>query len=72
MTFDDDFIQLHTPHGVAKLLCADLMLDWPPPEKLRINNMQFYRESFSQLTDEDRKALTRVCRGAVYKLKLNS
>jgi len=71
MTFDDDFCRIQ--HPTAGTVCVPLRrlgLDWPPPEKLcfAVANSapMFVRVSMSEITDDERAALTHVCRGADY------
>lgn len=71
MTFDDDYIVLLTRHGPIRSTCKQLGIDWPPPEEIAIAGGPFstpvYRRvRFSKITDEQRKGLTHVCRGAEY------
>lgn len=73
MTYDDDFIRIEGSNFRAK----DLGLEWPPPERMTFMDGQF-REAVegdkpvwimhrrSQITDEQRKTMTHVCRGAEY------
>lgn len=73
MTFDDDFVQLNLPgyKGTLRQFCAQLGIDWPPPEFIRISGGPFstpvYRRiRMSEITDAQRAEMTRVCRGAEY------
>lgn len=71
MTFDDDYVQLNTPNGPMRATCKSLGIDWPPPEFVDLSGGPFstprYRRvRYSAITDEQRKGLTRVCRGAQY------
>jgi hypothetical protein len=79
MTFDDDFVLLQTAYGgKRRCTCAALGLTWPPPLIIRVKDtgggmdVVFVRERFSQLTDEQRRATNRVCRGAVYNVDLGA
>ncbi len=74
MTFEDDYIVLVIAGGPRRQqTCLKLGLQWPPPEWIYITNPKdesvtgFYRrERFSGITDEQRKGMTHVCRGAEY------
>lgn len=71
MTFDDDYIQLRTPNGPLRVTCKQVGCDWPPPELIGIAGGPFstpvYRRiRYSQISDEQRAGMTRVCRGAEY------
>ena len=66
MTFDDDFIRLEMDGGTRTISCKSAGIDWPPPEKIRIYGFDFARESFSEITDDQRRGTGRVMRGAVY------
>lgn len=70
MTFDDDMIQLEWPAGqVQRFWCANHCISWPPPEEIQFFGFTWVREKMSQITDDQRKDMTHVCRGAVYKVK---
>jgi len=69
MTFDDDFVELHsTSAGMLRLTCKGLGLDWPPPEELTVpwHAKSFKRVRHSEITDTQRATMFHVCRGAVY------
>lgn len=71
MTFDDDYIQLRLSTGPMRVPLKQLGIDWPPPEFIEItggpfSTPRFRRVRFSQITDEQRKRMTHVCRGAEY------
>ncbi len=69
MTFDDDFCQFETEFGAPmRFTCKELKVEWPPPEFIELMIFRFKRESFSQITDEQRDGMTHVCRGAVYRV----
>jgi hypothetical protein len=69
MTFDDDFLQLNFGDGVVRRAqCLPNRIDWPPPPVLDLFGFKFQRESFSQITDEQRAGMSHVCRGASYKI----
>lgn len=69
MTFDDDFVAIDFDGGRKLFTCKKLNISWPPPEELELFGFKFIRESFSQITDDMRNDMTRVCRGARYVLK---
>lgn len=72
MTFDDDYIQLNLgKRGVLRQTCKELGVSWPPPEHIAItggpfSTPTFKRVRYSAITDEQRKGMTHVCRGAEY------
>jgi hypothetical protein len=66
MTYDDDFVVLRFDHGTVRQPCAALGLSWPPPERIDAFGILMRRERHSSITDEQRAAMTHVCRGAEY------
>lgn len=67
MTFDDDFVRLNFSGGRhMNVLLKKLDLEWPPPERLHLNAIEFKRIGLSSITDEQRGEMTHVCRGAEY------
>lgn len=66
MTFDDDFVLLHTASGPRRPTCQSLGITWPPPETLEILGLIWVRARMSSLSDEDRQGMSHVCRGAEY------
>lgn len=68
MTFDDDFCRFEFPDGAKNITCKTIGLTWPPPEKVMVSKVKFKMESRSQLSDEVRKGMTHVARGAKYNL----
>lgn len=66
MTFDDDMIQLEFDGGRKRISCKANGIDWPPPEILNFNGFEMKRKSMSTISDDDRKEMTHVLRGAVY------
>lgn len=66
MTYDDDHIQLETFSGRRRVTCKAAGIAWPPPETVEIGGSSWNRESYSQITDEQRAELTFVARGALY------
>lgn len=68
MTFDDDFVLV----GGVRATLKSLGLEWPPPPFMRINmhgeldDLFVKRLRMSEITDEQREKMTRVCRGAEY------
>lgn len=72
MTFDDDYIQIVLPNGeIVRQTCQKLGIAWPPPEFIQIDGPlsmapRFRRVRFSQISDEQRDGMDRVCRGAEY------
>jgi hypothetical protein len=67
MTFDDDVIVVHFDAGVRRYTLKSLGLTWPPPEKIEFMGFPFVRTNYSALTDNERKAMTHVFRGAEYR-----
>lgn len=71
MLFDDDFIRLLLEHGQIDQPAKRLgITDWPPPEELEVAGFKFRRVRYSQLTDDQRKDMSQVIRGAEYKVVL--
>lgn len=66
MTFDDDFLQLEFDGGTKRVSCRSLGIDWPPPERINVMGFEMVRESFSQITDEQREKMTMIIRGTRY------
>lgn len=66
MTFDDDFLQFEFPGGTKRVALKTLGLDWPPPEQIDFMGFPMRRDTYSQITDEQRTELTMVMRGARY------
>lgn len=66
MTFDDDFVRVHTEAGVRNWRLKGLGLEWPPPAVIDIFGFKYERDGISEITDQDRAAMTFVCRGAEY------
>ena len=66
MTFDDDFVRLNFQGGTKIIRCKLLGLTWPPPEEIDIEGFKLKRIRLSSITDEQRKTMTHVCRGAEY------
>lgn len=71
MTFDDDYIQLALSTGPMRVTCKKLGIDWPPPEIIKVtggpfSTPVFKRVRFSQISDDQRAGMSRVCRGAEY------
>jgi hypothetical protein len=66
VTFDDDFILLHTESGPRRPTCKSLGITWPPAETLSLHGFKWVRHRMSAISDEDRAAMTHVCRGAEY------
>jgi hypothetical protein len=68
MTFDDDFIRI--PISVIdrsiNVPLKMLGLEWPPPEEISYSGLIYKRERYSEITDEQRKDMTHVVRGAEY------
>lgn len=72
-TFKDDYIVLVLPNNRGRLrkTCVSLGITWPPPEFIElaggpISTPRYRCVRFSQITDEQRKTMTHVCRGAEY------
>jgi hypothetical protein len=66
MTFDDDFVQFNFQGGTKRFTCKELGVDWPPPESIEFCGFVMTRNRYSQISDEDRSAMTNVIRGAEY------
>jgi len=66
MIFDDDFVRLYFDGGAKTTTCRSIGVDWPPPEELNIMGFIMVRRNYSGITDEQRAAMTCVCRGAEY------
>ncbi len=66
MTFDDDFIQLQTESGPRRFACKENGIEWPPPPIVSFLGFNWYLVGHSEITDEQRAGMTRVCRGAAY------
>ena len=64
MTFDDDFLQLEFDGGTKRITCRSAGIEWPPPERINVMGFEMVRESYSQITDEDRQQMTMITRGA--------
>lgn len=57
-----------TPRMV-NLRCKDIGIKWPPPDLLTIEDgtgRKWKRTQMSRITDEQRKQMTHVARGALY------
>jgi hypothetical protein len=67
MTFDDDFVRLQLIAGTRDTFCKTLGMDWPPPERIRVNGEDLVLVSYSLITDDERAGMTHVARGALYK-----
>ena len=85
MTFDDDYVQLLDANGkvIGQVLCKKINMEWPPPPVIVVTGggpgspypvptTEFQRIRYSQLTDEERKAMSHVCRGAEYRPRLST
>lgn len=72
MTFDDDFVRLNLPEATINMPCKDIGVEWPPPDVLMVKVgstiVAMTRSSHSQITDEQRRGMTNVCRGAEYRV----
>ena len=79
-TLEYDMIQLNLSNGSVRVFCRDVGLEWPPPEKIYFDRQEkeireatveddikfiFYRESFSQLSDDEANH-PNLIRGASY------
>ena len=73
-TYDDDYLQLEAARPdlpyMRRMAVRDLGLHWPPPEQIFYDGEVWERQTFSQLTDEQRAGTTLVCRGALYHPKV--
>lgn len=69
MTFDDDMLRVSTPKGNRDFTLKALRLSWPPPLQQTFWGQPYKRISCSEITDEQRKDMTHVVRGARYILK---
>ena len=69
MTYADDmcFFQMlnSRQHGVS---CKDLGVRWPPPLRVIYMGFPYKLANRSYISDEQRKVMTNVFRGAVYVL----
>lgn len=68
MTFDDDFIQVEFQGGTRRFPCKSIGVEWPPPERLALAGFDLRRVSHSGITDEQRKGMDLICRGALYEV----
>lgn len=69
MTYDDDFVRFILPTGQNHdVFCKSINVDWPPPETLTHRGLEYRRERFSAITDEQRDGMSHVCRGAEYRV----
>jgi hypothetical protein len=59
--FQDDHILVDGIQGVYHAP------SWPPPQFIRVRGEIFECTNYSQITDEQREEMTRVCRGAEYR-----
>lgn len=67
MTFDDDHMVFMMLTGKPKrVFLKAVNLTWPPPLLVTFMEFPFRRISMSEITDEQRQAMTHVCRGAEY------
>lgn len=79
MTFDDDFVRLHLDIDTVNVMCKQVGLEWPPPERLWFDgngaraatdedppSEVMIQDRRSEITDEERERMTHVCRGAEY------
>lgn len=66
MTYDDDYIRLQFDWGYKDLTCKAAGFDWPPPEVIEVMTFRMRRRRHSSITDDERKGMTHVCRGAEY------
>jgi hypothetical protein len=67
MTYDDDFCQIEMTGGTKRFKCKALGYAWPPPTTIDWQGFSFDQVSCSEVTDDQRKTMTHVCRGALYK-----
>ena len=67
MTFDDDHMIFVMLTGRPKrVFLRQVKFEWPPPLIATFMGFPFRRVSMSTITDEERKTMTNVCRGAEY------
>jgi hypothetical protein len=66
MTFDDDYMRFVFEHGRKDVSCKAAGVSWPPPETVEVLGFRMRLRRRSEITDEQRAGLTRVCRGAEY------
>lgn len=67
VTFDDDFIRVRFLGGRTKCMrLKEIGMTWPPPEHLEFATFPYRRISISSITDEERRAMKHVARGAEY------
>jgi hypothetical protein len=67
MTFDDDFMEFKMLSGPPKRVTLKSQgLEWPPPARVNFMEFPYRRVGYSRITDEERRGMTHVCRGAEY------
>lgn len=67
MTFHDDFLRINLKEaGQINVSCKSNGIEWPPPKEIQLQGRKFNRKRYSQISDEDRKEMTHVVRGAEY------
>lgn len=67
--FDDDMARLEFAGGTRDVPLKALGLTWPPPEVIDIAGFKLKRVSMSRITDEERAGMTRLFRGAIYRVE---
>lgn len=72
MTFADDFVRLKLDNGLLSYTCIHLGLKWPPPTTFEFLGFPMRRVSMSKITDEQKRAMTSICRGAEYEVDEDS
>lgn len=67
MTFADDFMLFHMAGDRdVHISCAEIGIEWPPPQTCEFCGFPFKRVSMSAITDAQRQGLSYVMRGAEY------
>lgn len=68
MTLDMDHLMLRMTNGRdRRVFCKEIGIQWPPPERITIGDIEFSRIRMSELSDELMLKMPNVCRGAEYK-----
>lgn len=68
MTFNDDFIEFQLQTGSRRVACKTLGIEWPPPDLLHLFDFEWELVRRSQISDEQRKEMTHIMRGAQYRM----
>lgn len=68
MLFDNDFIRLRLDLGTLDIPASQICDDWPPPEHFEFHGLLMERVTMSSITDQQRKTLKHIMRGAEYQV----